>query len=297
MNGMVDTRVLGHTGEEVSIICIGGWDVAARGDEKESISMLHEAIDHGATFMDNCWDYIQGKAEEVMGKALKGPWREKAFLMTKACGRTYDDAMSHLEDSLRRLQTDRIDLWQFHGIKRFSDPEIIWDGALKAALDAKRDGKVRYIGFTGHASPRFHLKMLELDFAWDTVQMPISLLDAQYDSFEKQVLPVLNERNIGVLGMKSLAAQEGRLVREVGVSANICRRYALSRPITSLVIGVQTPDELRQDLAIATDFVPPTAEEINAALERAAPFAADGHIEDYKVGDWGCNFHYQKAGD
>ena len=294
---MVNRRVLGHTDEEISIIGIGGYDVAAPGDLNQSIGIIHEAIDHGVNLMDNCWDYIDGEAEEVMGKGLAGGWRDKAFLMTKVCGRTYEDAKLHLEDSLRRLQTDRIDLWQFHAIKRDTDAPLIAEGALNAAIEAREAGKIRYIGFTGHASPRFHKQMLELDFEWDSVQMPTNVLDAQYDSFEKHILPELTRRNIGVLGMKSLASQGGRIVHEVGISANIARRYSLTLPITSLVCGIQTPDELRHDIALATDFQPLSQDEIDAALATAAPHAGDGHVEDYKINDWGCNFHYQKAGD
>lgn len=295
---MIPRRALGATGEELSIIGIGGWDVAAASSEAESIAIMHEAIDAGVNFFDNCWEYHEGYAEEVMGKALRGSRRDRVFLMTKGCGRTYEDAKQHLEDSLRRMQVEMIDLWQFHAIKRDTDPDLIFNlegGAMRAALKAREEGKIRYIGFTGHASPRFHLAMLERDFPWAAVQMPTNVLDAHYDSFEHQVLPVLNERRIGALGMKSLAAQSGRIVREVGISANHARRYALSLPITSLICGIQSREELRHDIALADDFVPLTAEEKAELLRISAPHAADGHIEDYKVGDWGCNFHAKKA--
>ena len=295
---MIPRRPLGATGEELSIIGIGGWDVAAASSEAESIAIMHEAIDAGVNLFDNCWEYHDGYAEEVMGKALKGGRRDRVFLMTKGCGRTYDDARRHLDDSLRRFDTDRIDLWQFHAIKRDSDPGLIYDlesGAMRAAIEAREAGKIRYIGFTGHASPRYHLAMLDHDFAWDAVQMPTNVLDAHYDSFEQKVLPVLNRKNIGVLGMKSLAAQDGRIVREVRISANLARRYALSLPITSLVCGIQTHEELRHDIALADDFVPLTPDERAELLRISQPFARDGQIEDYKVGDWGCNFHATKV--
>ena len=295
---MIPRRPLGTTGEELSLIGIGGWDVAAASSEHESIAIMHEAIDAGVNLFDNCWEYHEGYAEEVMGKALKAGRREKVFLMTKGCGRTYEDARRHLEDSLRRLDTNWIDLWQFHAVKRDSDPGLIFDpesGAMRAALEARDAGRIRYIGFTGHASPRFHLAMLEHEFAWDAVQMPTNVLDPHYDSFEHHVLPVLNDRDIGVLGMKSLASQEGRIVRDVGISASLARRYALSLPITSLVCGIQTRDELRHDIALADDFVPLTTAERDELLAIAEPFARDGQIEDYKVGDWGCNFHAEKA--
>ena len=295
---MIPRRQLGATGEELSIIGIGGWDVAAASSEEESIALMHEAIDSGVNLFDNCWEYHEGRAEEVMGKALRGGRRDKVFLTTKGCGRTYEDARLHLDDSLRRFNVDTIDLWQFHGVKRDSDPGIIFDpenGAMRAALEARNAGKIRYIGFTGHASPGFHLAMLERDFAWDAVLMPTNVLDAHYDSFERRVLPVLNERNIGTLGMKSLASQDGRIVRELGISAALARRYALSLPITSLVCGIQTREELRHDIGVADDFVPLTDDEKTELLRISAPLALDGQIEDYKTGDWGCNFHAQKV--
>lgn len=297
VTGLVPTRSLGNTGENLSIICIGGWDVAAKKDDKLSVDIMHEAIDNGVNFFDNCWEYHQGYAEKVMGKALKEGKREKVFLMTKVCGRTYEDAKQHLEDSLKRMQTDMIDLWQFHAIKWDDDPNLVMDrekGALKAALEAKKEGKIRYIGFTGHALPERHLEMLNTDFEWNAVQMPLNILDAHFMSFQHNVLPVCNEKNIGVLGMKSLAAQDGRIVRELGVSANLARRYSLSLPITSLVCGIQTKEELRHDMELVKDFKPLTEEEVKEVLAIAEPESRDGHIEVYKTKDWGCNWHHNK---
>jgi aryl-alcohol dehydrogenase-like predicted oxidoreductase len=294
--GGIPTRPLGNTGEHLSIICLGGWDIAVH--ENKAVSLMQEAVDNGINFFDNCWEYHDGHAEELMGKALKqNGYRDKVFLMTKVCGRTYEDAKKHLEDSLTRLQTDVIDLWQFHAIKWDDDPELIMDrekGALRAALEAQKEGKIRYIGFTGHADPDRHLEMLNYDFQWDAVQIPLNVLDAHYRSFQHHVMPVCNDRNIGVLGMKSLAAQDGRIVRDLGISANMARRYSLSLPITSLVAGIQTREELMHDIELAKDFKPLTEDEVKELLAIAEPEAQDGMIERYKTGDYGCNWHHNK---
>ena len=294
--GGIPTRPLGKTGERVTIIAIGGWDVVAPKDEKKSIAIMHEAIDEGLTFFDNCWDYHEGYAEEVMGKALAtGGRRDKVFLMTKVCARDYRGALKHLDDSLRRLRTDRLDLWQFHATQWDDDSDLIFavDGALKAALQAKKEGKIRFIGFTGHKHPRFHQKFLDRDFEFDTVQMPTNVLDAHYDSFQKQTLPQCVKRGMGILGMKALAAQNGRLVRELGISAETARRYALSLPISALVCGIQSRENLQQDLAIARNFKPMTEEEVREQLAHSKPFAADGKIELYKTGNYGCDWHHK----
>ena len=294
--GGIPTRPLGHTGEQLSILCLGGWDVAVHKDK--AVSIMHEAIDNGINFFDNCWEYHDGYAEEVMGEALhQNGYRDKVFLMTKVCGRNYKDAKQHLEDSLTRLKTDVIDLWQFHAIKWEDDPKLVMDrenGALRAALEAKKEGKIRYIGFTGHADPDIHLQMLDYDFQWDAVQIPLNVLDAHYRSFQHHVMPVLNEKNIGVLGMKSLAAQDGRIVRDLGISANIARRYSMSLPITSLVAGIQTREELLHDIELAKDFQPLTEEEVKEVLAVSEEEAQDGMIERYKTGDYGCNWHHNK---
>jgi len=287
----IPVRPLGKTGEDVSIICLGGWDAAAKEPESGIISLMHEALDNGVTFWDNCWEYHNGRAEEVMGKAMaQNQSRDKVFLMTKVCARPYEQAKKYLEDSLKRLQTDYLDLWQFHAIQWEKDPEVILNpetGALRAALEAKKEGKVRYIGFTGHKDPSYHLAMLNAGFEFDTVQMPLNILDPHYHSFQKEVLPVCNERNIGVLGMKSLGAQDGRIPRETGISAEICRRYALSLPISSLVCGVQTKEELRQDIKIARDFKPMKEDEVKEVLAKSELKGLDGEIETYKVTLWG----------
>ncbi|MFO7902180.1 MAG: aldo/keto reductase [Planctomycetota bacterium] len=291
------TRPLGKTGERVSIIALGGWDIGVPKDDELSISIMHEAIDEGMTFFDNCWDYHDGYSEEIMGKALAtGGRRDKVFLMTKVCGRDYKSAKKQLEDSLRRLQTDHLDLWQFHGTKYPDDAELVFadDGAMKAALEAREKGKVRFIGFTGHQNPKFHQNFLDRDFEWDAVQMPLNVLDAHFRSFQDSILPQCKERNIGAIGMKALAAQDGRIVRDLGVSAETARRYSLSLPISALVCGIQSRENLRQDLAIARNFKPMTEQEVGEQLAQSKPFAAEGKIEAYKTGNYGCDWHHKE---
>ena len=292
------TRPLGNTGERVSIIGLGGWNIGTVKDKPEAVAIMHEAIDNGLTFFDNCWDYHEGGSEEIMGKALAAPGkRDKVFLMTKVCARDYQGAKKHLDDSLRRMQTDRLDLWQFHGIQWKDDPELIFgkDGALKAALEAQKAGKVRFIGFTGHKDPDFHLSMLKQDYDWVTAQMPLNILDAHYRSFEKTVLPKCVERKIGVIGMKALCSQGGRLPRDLKLSAELCRKYALSLPIAVLVCGIDSRENLRQDLAIARGFKPLAEADIAELLAKSKDKAADGQIEQYKVGNFGCDWHHNQA--
>ena len=295
--GGLPRRPLGKTGEKVTIIGLGGWHIGAVEERGEAVAIMHQAIDEGLTFFDNCWEYHDGGSEALMGKALAtGGRRDKVFLMTKVCGRTYRSALQHLEDSLRRLRTDRIDLWQFHGIKWKDDPELIFDpqqGALKAAVEARKAGKIRYIGFTGHENPDRHLAMLEGPFAWDTVQMPINVLDAHYRSFQRRVLPKCRSRKIGVIAMKGLALG-GRVPGEIGLSAEVCRRYSLSLPISSLVCGITSRKDLEQDLAVARNFKPMTEAELLELVARTKDKGSDGHLEAYKIGDFGCNWHHRK---
>ncbi len=299
----IPTRPLGKTGIHVPILCIGGWDAAANKSDEEGVKLLLEALDQGATFWDNAWEYHNGRAEEVMGKALaQSGRREDIFLMTKVCARDYEGARRHLEDSLRRLQTDHLDLWQFHAIQYEGDSGRIFDpekGALRAALEAREQGKIRFIGFTGHRDPAIHLEMLGRPFEWDSVMIPTNIMDAHYNSFQSQVLPVLNQRNMGVIGMKSLAAQEGRIPKDLNVSAELCRRYALSLPITSLCAGIQTLEELHADLNIVKNFNPLTEEEIDHLLDISEGPAQDGHIEEYKnpKGFFGCSYHTRVLAD
>ncbi len=280
------TRVLGRTGERVSILCLGGWHVGAIEDEKEAIRFMHTAVGEGLTFFDNAWEYHSGRAEEVMGKALaQDGYRKKVFLMTKCCGRDYKEAKQHLEDSLRRLRTDVIDLWQFHEVNYDSDPDWIFErGALRAAIEARKEGKIRFIGFTGHKDPRIHLKMLSKPFDWDTAQMPINVLDAHYRSFQKEVVPVCLKKNVGVIGMKGLAGgyPQGKLVAGAGLNAVECYRYCLSLPVASQVVGVSNMDQLRQCVEMARGFQPMTEEEKSKLLAQVKDVAGDGRFELFK---------------
>ena len=276
------TRPLGRTGEKVSIVGLGGWHIGSI-PQSEAIAIMHEAIDEGMTFFDNAWDYHNGGSEEVMGKALaSGRRRDKVFLMTKNCARDYKGSRQCLEDSLRRLKTDRIDLWQFHEINYSDAPDWIFDrGALKFAVEARKAGKVRYIGFTGHKDVDMHLKMLAKPFDWDTVQMPLNILDPHYRSFQKKVVPLCNRRGIGVIGMKSLAA--GLIPRELKWSAEVCRRYVLSLPISTLLCGIQSRENFRQDLAIARSFKPMTADDLADLLADTKDAGSDGRNERFKT--------------
>jgi uncharacterized protein len=290
------TRALGKTGEQVSIVGFGGWDLGFI-DEKLAIRMMHEGIEAGITFIDNAWEYNQGRSEEVVGKGLKsGNLRDKVFLMTKVCARDYEGAKRHLEDALRRLQTDRIDLVQFHAIQYDGDRQRIFDpekGALKAIMEAKKEGKLRYIGFTGHRDPQIHLDMLNMPFEWDALQLPLNIMDAHFNSFQKRVLPVANDRNIAVLGMKSLVGDFDRISSRVQVNAELCRRYSLSLPVSSLVCGMQNFEEMRMMIDIARDFKPLTEEKINELLDKATVAAKTGEAEFYKdsAKGYGCSYH------
>jgi predicted aldo/keto reductase-like oxidoreductase len=280
------TRVLGRTGQRVSILCLGGWHIGAVKDENEAIRIMHAAIDEGMTFFDNCWDYHGGRAEEVMGKALAMDGKRKqVFLMTKNCERDYAGSMKNLEDSLRRLRTDYLDLWQFHEIVYDNDPDWVFEkGGIKAAIEARKQGKVRYIGFTGHKDPLIHLKMLAKPFDWDTAQMPINVMDAHYRSFQKEVVPECLKKNVGVIGMKGLGGggTQGRLVAAAGLTPQECYRYCLSLPVASQVVGMISMEQLKQNIAIARDFRPMTSTEREALLARVKEEAGDGRHELFK---------------
>jgi len=295
----IPMRPLGRTGEKVTIIALGGWHIGSVDDDQEAIAIMQEAVDQGLTFFDNCWDYHNGHSEELMGRALAtGGRRDKVFLMTKVCARDYKGALKHLDDSLRRMKTDHLDLWQFHGTKWDDDADLIFDeknGAMKAALEAKRAGKIRYIGFTGHKDPKYHQAFLNKPFDWDTVQMPVNIVDAHYRSFQKTILPECTKRNISVIGMKGLASQDGRLVRELGLSAEVCRRYALSLPVTALVCGITSRENLRQDLDIARNFKPMTEAEVTELAAQSRKEGSDGRIEAYKTGNFGCDWHHRQT--
>ncbi|MDX1984275.1 MAG: aldo/keto reductase [Bryobacteraceae bacterium] len=279
-------RVLGRTGVKVSIVGIGGWHIGAVKDPREAIRIMHAAIDEGINFFDNAWDYQDGGAETVMGNALASDGkRNKVFLMTKNCERDYKGSMKNLEDSLRRLKTDHLDLWQFHEMVYDNDPDWVFEkGGLKAALEAKKAGKVRFIGFTGHKDPRIHLKMLAKPYDWDTAQMPINVLDASYRSFQNEVVPVCRQKNVGVIGMKGLAGgyPEGRLVSHMKLTAAECYRYCLSLPIAVQVMGINSMEHLKADVALARAFKPMTAAEKAALLKRVHDEAGDGRHELFK---------------
>jgi predicted aldo/keto reductase-like oxidoreductase len=240
------------------------------------------AIEAGVTFMDNAWEYHQGESERRMGLALQGR-RDRVTLMTKVCGRDRQTAETQLHESLRRLQTDVIDVWQFHEINYDNDPDWIFQsgGALEAALAARQAGKIRFIGFTGHKSPHILQRMLDQDFDWDTCQMPINVVDAHYRSFQKEILPTLNQRNIGVIGMKSLGGS-GQLVTELGLTAAQCRRFALSLPISTLVCGIESEENLQQDVEMARAFTPLSEAQQQELLAGVYEEATDGRHEWFK---------------
>ncbi|PYX01378.1 MAG: aldo/keto reductase [Acidobacteria bacterium] len=280
-------RILGHTGEKVSMVGIGGYHLGTQHDEQESIRIIRTALDNGVNFLDNCWDYNDGKSEVRMGKALRDGYRQKAFLMTKIDGQTKTSAAKQIDESLRRLQTDHLDLLQFHEVIRETDPARIFGagGSMEASLEARKQGKIRFIGFTGHKSPDIHLKMLETGFAnnftFDTVQMPLNVMDAHYNSFEKKVLPVLVKHQIGVLGMKPMGA--GIILQSKVVSPVECLHYALSLPTSVVITGCDSVSVLQQALDVARSFKPMSSPEIAALLAKTAPVAAKGEFEQYKT--------------
>jgi len=282
------TRALGRTGETVSAIGLGGWHLALpHVDEPLSLRIVRSAIDNGITFMDNSWDYNDGQSELRMGKALRDGYRDRVFLMTKIDGRSKKEAARQLDESLRRLGTDRIDLVQHHEILRFEDPYRLFDeqGANSALLEARQAGKLRYIGFTGHKDPRIHLHTLEVaedyGFTFDTVQMPLNVMDAHYRSFEKLVLPELVRRRIGVLGMKPLA--NGIILRSGTVSATECLRYALHLPTDVVITGIDGMKVLEQALEVGRTFRPLSEGAVTALLAKTADAALRGEYEPFKT--------------
>jgi predicted aldo/keto reductase-like oxidoreductase len=287
-NGAIPHRTLGRTGERVSAIGLGGFHSARpQVSEKESIEIVRTAIDRGITFMDNSWDYNEGQSEIRMGKALKDGYRQKVFLMTKLDGRTKQEATKQLDESLKRLQTDHLDLIQHHEVIRFDDPDRIFaeGGAQEAVLEAKKAGKVRYIGFTGHKDPHIHLYMLKVasehGFEFDTVQMPLNVMDAHFRSFGKLVMPELVKRNIGVLGMKPMGSSV--ILKSKLVTPEECLRYALSLPTSVVITGIDSMKILEQDIQIATNFKPMDEQEIATVLAKTQKAAASGEYELFKT--------------
>jgi aryl-alcohol dehydrogenase-like predicted oxidoreductase len=284
----VASRVLGRTGQRVSAIGLGGWHLALKHvDEASSLRIIRSAIDRGITFLDNSWDYNDGRSEIRMGRVLKEGYRDKVFLMTKIDGRSKREATRQLNESLRRLQTDYIDLVQHHEILRFEDPHRIFDpeGANAALIEARDAGKLRYIGFTGHKDPRIHLHMLEVareqGFGFDTVQMPLNLMDAHYRSFEQLVLPELVKQQIGVLGMKSLA--NGHILKSGKVTAIECLHYALNLPTSVVITGCDSMEILDQALEAVRTFRPMSEAEVQALLAKTAEAASTGEFELFKT--------------
>lgn len=282
-------RTLGSTQETVSAIGLGGFHIGQQKDEQESIRIIRSAIDRGITFMDNCWDYNEGTSEVRMGKALQAIARDQVFLMTKIDGRTKTLAAQQIDESLKRLQTDHVDLLQFHEVIRLEDPDRIFaeEGAIAAFLEAKQAGKIRYIGFTGHKDPLVHLRMLEIakqhDFQFDTVQMPLNVMDAHFRSFQHQVLPVLQAQGIGVLGMKSMG--DGYVLKSGIVSPIECLHYALSLPTSVVITGIDSMDILDQAIEAAETFEPMSAATVAALWSRTAAAAASGRYEPFKTGN------------
>jgi uncharacterized protein len=274
-----------HSDVPVSILAFGGHHVGDATDEKTAAEIINGAIDAGINFFDNCWEYHRGKTEDWMGSAL-GPRRNQVFLMTKVCthGRDKSLALKMLEESLRRLRTDHLDLWQIHGVSFENDPDLFIrnNGAAEALHEAKRQGKVRFVGFTGHKDPKIHLKMLATGFPFDSVQMPLNAFDANFHSFEMQVLPVLNQRGIAALGMKPLNGAADAIKKGVLTPAEALR-YAMSLPVTTTITGMDKPEVLQQNLEIARNFQQMTASEMQALRQRVRDQAADGRFELYKM--------------
>ena len=281
------TKTIGSVTKAISLGCwIFGVDWWGHYSDDDGIRLCQFALDQGITFFDNAWEYYNGKTETILGRALRDGRREKVFLMTKVCthGRSGKLAMQMLEDSLRRYQTDHLDLWQIHGIVYDNDPDLAYakGGVLEAFDRAKKEGKVRFVGFTGHKDPTFHLKMLELGYPFDSVQMPLNPFDANFHSFEKQVLPEVNRRGMAALGMKSMGGTAWGIKAGV-VQAEEMLRYAMSLPVATTICGMDSLDVLHQNLRVVRGFQPMTQSEMEALRARCAPTAADGRFEPYKV--------------
>jgi aryl-alcohol dehydrogenase-like predicted oxidoreductase len=294
----VPKRPLGRTGLKVSVLGIGGYHLGSADSDAEATQIVNEAMDAGVNFFDSAWEYHDGLSEERLGRALKGK-RDRAVVMTKVCthGRDKNVAMRQLEESLTRLQTDHLDIWQIHEVIYENDPDLIFapNGAAEALLQAKQQGKVRFLGFTGHKDPSIHLKMLSHNFPFDTVQMPLNCLDATFRSFETKVLPEVNRRGMAALGMKSLGGS-GELVREGAAVITMGLRYAMSLPVAVTISGIDSLDVLHQNLEVARDFKPLSAAEMQTMRDACRFDASDGHLELFKTtkkydGDLGREMH------
>jgi predicted aldo/keto reductase-like oxidoreductase len=280
-------RTLGRTGEKVSLIGLGGYHLGKQTDPQDSIRIIRAGLDEGVNFLDNCWDYNGGESEIRMGNALRDGYRQKAFLMSKIDGRTKAAAASQISESLRRLQTDRIDLLQFHEVIRDADPDRIFTegGGMEAVLAAQKAGKIRFIGFTGHKSPDIHLKMLATaskhSFTFDTVQMPLNVMDAHFNSFEKKVLPVLLKNDIGVLGMKPMG--DHFILESKTATAVECLHYAMNLPTSVVITGCDSLPILQQALQAARTFQPMNSSQAAALLAKTSKAAEAGQFELYKT--------------
>lgn len=285
--GEMPYRVLGKTGEKVSALGLGGFHLGIPKEDQEAVTIVRRAIDGGINFMDNCWDYNDGTSEIRMGKALQNGYRQKVFLMTKVDGRTKEMAAKQIDESLQRLKTDHLDLLQFHEIIRMEDPDRIFadGGAMEAFQEAKKAGKIRFIGFTGHKDPQIHLRMLETagqhGFRFDAVQMPLNVMDAHFRSFRDKVLPVLVRQEIGVLGMKSMGS--GMILKSKTATAIECLHYAMSLPTSTVITGIDSMAILEQAFEAARTFKPMSQETMAALLNRTASAAADGKFELFKT--------------
>jgi uncharacterized protein len=285
MAGEIPRRRLGRHDIDVSALGLGGYHIGSIRSQKDAVALVHEAIDEGITFLDNAWEYHEGRSEEVMGKAIADR-RERVFLMTKLCshGRGERVALRQLHESLRRLKTDYLDLWQIHECIYYNDPERHFadGGAVDALLKAREQGKVRFIGFTGHKDPAIHLEMLAQEFPFDTCQLPLNGFDATFKSFEQQVLPELQRQGIAAIGMKSLGG-DGRAVKQRAVKIDDALRYAMSQPVVTTVSGIDSTKVLRQNVRIARGFTPMSRAEMAAHRKRLEEPAADGRYELYKT--------------
>jgi aryl-alcohol dehydrogenase-like predicted oxidoreductase len=281
----VPHRPFGKTGLQASALGIGGYHLGSTKNQDEANAIVREALDAGITFFDNCWEYHEGGAEERMGVALQG-LRNRVVLMSKVCthGRDKKVALRMLEESLRRLRTDHLDVWQIHEVVYWNDPDMIFapDGAAEALTQAKSDGKVRFVGFTGHKDPGIHMNMLSHNYPFDTVQMPLNCLDASFRSFETTVLPELNRRGIAPLGMKSMGGS-GEMVSQGAVTPAEALRYAMSLPVAVTISGIDSIEVLRQNLRVARNFQPLSSAQMQALRDRCKDHAADGHLELFKT--------------
>ena len=280
-------RKLGRTGEKVSAVGLGGFHIGFPKDPTEGVRIIRHALDRGITFLDNCWDYHNGESERRMGTALRDGYRDKVFLMTKFDGRTRASTAQQIDESLQRLETDHIDLIQYHENIRMEDPDRFFapDGPLEALMAAKKAGKIRFIGFTGHKDPAVHLRMLEVagahKFHFDTCQMPLNVMDAHFRSFGRQVLPKLVEEGIAVLGMKPLG--DGNVLKSGKVTAIECLHYALTLPTSVVITGCDSIERVNQAIEAVDTFKPLGNEQVGRLLEKTKDAALTGAYEPFKT--------------